>query len=116
VSCGTHLAVIVLLTLVCLDGADDVAGVFNHHLSCIDVSLTEKTPTMDGRPRPWRQKTNKQTKNKQTKQTNKTKTKAQISFKKMFRFTFYVYECFACIYVCMCTMYMLAACGGQKEL
>lgn len=54
VSCSTHLAVIVLLTLVRLDGADDVAGVLNHHLSCINVSLTEKTPTVDGRPRSWR--------------------------------------------------------------
>lgn len=49
--CGTHLAVIVLLSLVSLDGTDDVASILNHHLTCINVSLTKKTPAVDGRPR-----------------------------------------------------------------
>lgn len=47
----THLAVIILLSLVSLDGADDVASILNHHLTCIDVSLTKKTPAVDGRSR-----------------------------------------------------------------
>lgn len=46
----TYLAVVILFPLVSLDGADDVAGILNHHLTCINVSLTEKTPAMDGRP------------------------------------------------------------------
>lgn len=48
---AAHLAVIVLLSLVSLDGTDDIASVLNHHLTCINVSLTEKTPAVDGRPR-----------------------------------------------------------------
>lgn len=44
------LAVIILLSLVSLDGADDIASIFNHHLTCINVSFTKKTPAMDGRP------------------------------------------------------------------
>lgn len=45
-----HLAVVILLSLVGLDGADDVAGILNHHLSCINVSLTEKPAAVNGRP------------------------------------------------------------------
>lgn len=47
---GAHLAVVILLSLVSLDGTDDIAGILNHHLTCINVSLTEKPSAMDGRP------------------------------------------------------------------
>jgi hypothetical protein len=47
----THFAVIVLLALVGLDGTDDIACILDHHLTCINVSFTEETPTVDGRPR-----------------------------------------------------------------
>lgn len=44
------LAVIILLSLVGLDGTDDIAGVLNHHLTRVNVSFTKKTPAVDGRP------------------------------------------------------------------
>lgn len=83
---GTHLAVIVFLALVSLDGADDIAGILNHHLTCIDVSLTEKTPTVDGRPRPW---------------TQKTRHKFPLS---NFLHLLILYVWVSCLYVYMCTM------------
>ena len=46
----THLAVVVLLPLVSQNGADDVAGVFDHHLSGLDVPLAEEAAAVDGRP------------------------------------------------------------------
>lgn len=46
----THLAVIVLLTLVSQNGPDHVPGVLDHHLSGINVPFTEEAPAVDGRP------------------------------------------------------------------
>lgn len=47
----THLTVIILLSLVSLDGPDDIASIFDHHLTCINVPLTEQPPAVDGRPK-----------------------------------------------------------------
>lgn len=47
---GAHLAVVVLLSLVRLDGPDDVACVLNHHFTRINVPLTEEATAVNGRP------------------------------------------------------------------
>lgn len=47
----THLTVIVLLSFVSEDGANDIARIFDHHLTCIDVPFAEQAPAMDGRPK-----------------------------------------------------------------
>lgn len=46
----SHLPIIILLPLVCQNGANDYAGVLNHHFTSVDVSLTEQPSPMNGRP------------------------------------------------------------------
>ena len=43
-----YLALVEPFPLVCEHGADDVAGVLNHHLSGLNGSLAEQPATMDG--------------------------------------------------------------------
>ena len=45
-----HLAVVVLLSLVSENGANDDASILDNHLPCIDVPLAEQTSAVDSRP------------------------------------------------------------------
>lgn len=43
----TDFAVIKFLPLISQDGANDCAGILDHHLSCLDVPFAEKSTTMN---------------------------------------------------------------------
>lgn len=47
---GTDLAVVVLLSFVSENRADDDACVLDNHFSCFDVPLAEKATAVDGGP------------------------------------------------------------------
>lgn len=44
-----YLAVVIFLPLISQNGANDDAGVLDHHLASLDVPLAEKTATMNFR-------------------------------------------------------------------
>lgn len=45
----TDFAIIIFLPLICQDGADDRAGVLDHHLPGLNVPFAEESTTMNFR-------------------------------------------------------------------